>query len=248
MATIPKSCGPSSAASRKVKTVAIARRPEFMTNAHLSAFANERRGRVTVPLPVMPRGVYSDHRAAAVEAAARRTPRASSCAPPRRRARRPRGPRGRVRAAPARRPEPEQREPELAPGRRPVFPEQRRLSAEEQHELVGPAARGDADLVRHDRIRRDRGPQPARPGAHRQVGVLAVHEEARVEAAELPPERARNDQQAAGDDPHLAHAVALPAADRLGVEAGASRGTPSRAWSRSTRGSRATAAPSTSRG
>ena len=62
------------------------------------------------------------------------------------------------------------------------------------------------------------GPQPARPRAHREVGVLAVHEEARVEPAELPPEVAAREQQAAGDDADLAYGVALPAAERLGVE------------------------------
>jgi hypothetical protein len=61
-------------------------------------------------------------------------------------------------------------------------------------------------------------PEAAPPRPQRQIGVLAVHEEAQVEAAELRPERAGDEQQAARNDSDLADRVALPAAERLRVE------------------------------
>ena len=70
---------------------------------------------------------------------------------------------------------------------------------------------------------RDRRPVAGLPGAQRQVGVLAVHEEAVVEAAELRPGGGGDRQQAAGDDAHLADRVPVPAAQRLGIESGGGR-------------------------
>ena len=66
------------------------------------------------------------------------------------------------------------------------------------------------------------GPVAERRGAQREIGVLAVHEEAQVEASELLPDGRGSEQQAAGHDVDLADGVALPRAERLGVEERAS--------------------------
>ena len=69
-----------------------------------------------------------------------------------------------------------------------------------------------------DGVRSDDRPvaEPCRPQG--EIGVLPVHEESRVEASELEPDASLGEQETAGDDVHLADAVALPAAERLGVE------------------------------
>ena len=50
-------------------------------------------------------------------------------------------------------------------------------------------------------------------GPKRQVSVLPVDEEPRIESAELSPELARDEQQAARNDVHVANRVALPTAE-----------------------------------
>ncbi len=77
---------------------------------------------------------------------------------------------------------------------------------------------GGAAEVDDGRVRGDGGARAEGAGAEAEVGFLAVHEEGRVEAAELGPESALDQQEAARDDVDLAHAVARPAAVGFAVE------------------------------
>ena len=191
-----------------MNAVARPRWPRF-PNAHLSDARRERRA-LTRPRE-------------AVGARPPDSPRAISAVPAKPHATHPAGRRSRPVSevgASARTPTParSRRIPLSAPWRPPVLAEQRHLPLHQHDQLVRPPRRGDADLVRDDAVRGDCWAVAGSPGAQRQIGVLAVHVEARVEAAEPLPHGARREQEAAGDDPDLADGVTLPAAERLRVE------------------------------
>src|SRR5918996_4883041 len=216
-ATIPKSCGPRIAASRNVNNVETRRSPQVMAKAQRSGPKNERvwsfmQRSGGADLVGRNRDLRRRFRVAGPPAA----PLAPDLPP---------GGRARVGAAAGQgderaqpRPAAQEGEPEAPAAGAPVLAQERRLASEEEQQLVLAGRGRDADLVHDDGVRGDGRAVAERPGAEGEVGVLPVHEEARVEAAELVPERAWREQEAAGDDVDLAHGVPLPASERLGVE------------------------------
>ena len=105
----------------------------------------------------------------------------------------------------------------LLPARQ-VALRQRDLGLQHQRVLVrAPLGRG-ADVMDDRGLGRDPRPGAAGAGAVAQVGLLAVHHEGEVEAAELVPEGALDQEEAAADIADLALGRAVPGPVVLGVE------------------------------